>query len=62
MAFLVRPYDSLYPLLLPFFPQTYQLWLDRWTPHTASRWVFTVVLIIGFMLRIVLKQVRVSTD
>lgn len=35
---------------------TYQLWLDRWTPHTASRWVFTVVLILGFLLRIVLVQ------
>lgn len=36
--------------------QTYQIWLDRWTPHTTSRWVFTVVLIVLFMLRIVLKQ------
>ena len=38
--------------------QTYQIWLDKWTPHTASRWIFTVVLIVVFMLRIVLKQVR----
>jgi len=37
--------------------QTYQIWLDRWTPHTTSRWVFTVVLIVLFVLRIVLKQV-----
>lgn len=36
--------------------QTYQIWLDRWTPHTTSRWVFTVVLIILFVLRIVFKQ------
>jgi len=36
--------------------QTYQIWLDKWTPHTASRWIFTVVLIVVFMLRIVLKQ------
>jgi len=36
--------------------QTYQIWLDRWTPHTTSRWVFTVVLIVLFVLRIVLKQ------
>jgi hypothetical protein len=36
--------------------QTYQIWLDRWTPHTASRWVFTVVLVCGFILRVVLKQ------
>ena len=44
---------------LPVF-QTYQIWLDRWTPHTASRWVFTAVLIAAFMLRIVLKQVRIT--
>merc|ERR1719499_1785693 len=30
--------------------------LDRWTPHTTSRWAFTVVLIVLFVLRIVLKQ------
>ena len=43
--------------LIHFSFQTYQIWLDRWTPHTTSRWVFTVVLIVLFMLRIVLKQV-----
>ena len=36
--------------------QTYQIWLDRWTPHTMSRWVFTVVLVMLFILRIVMKQ------
>jgi hypothetical protein len=36
--------------------QTYQLWLDRWTPHGASRWVFTVVLVLGFLLRVVLLK------
>jgi hypothetical protein len=36
--------------------QTYQIWLDRWTPHTMSRWVFTVVLVLLFVLRIVMKQ------
>jgi len=36
--------------------QTYQIWLDKWTPHAASRWIFTVVLILLFMLRIVFKQ------
>lgn len=36
--------------------QTYQIWLDRWTPHSTSRWVFTVVLVAAFMLRIILKQ------
>jgi len=36
--------------------QTYQIWLDRWTPHTMSRWIFTVVLVIVFLLRIVMKQ------
>lgn len=34
----------------------YQHYLDKWTPHTASRWVFTMVLIAGFMLRIMLRQ------
>ncbi len=38
--------------------QTYQIWLDRWTPHTTSRWVFTVVMIVLFLLRIVIKQVK----
>ena len=37
--------------------QTYQLMLDRWTPYTTSRWVFTVVLCIAFMARILLAQV-----
>ncbi len=37
--------------------QTYQLWLDRWTPHSTSRWVFTVALLIAFTIRVVLKQV-----
>jgi len=36
--------------------QTYQLMLDRWTPHAAARWIFTVVLIIGFCLRILFAQ------
>lgn len=34
----------------------YQHYLDKWTPHTASRWVFTMVLIAGFLLRIMLRQ------
>ncbi|XP_037075065.1 protein RER1-like [Pollicipes pollicipes] len=36
--------------------QTYQLLLDRWTPHTIARWVFTVVLLVSFGVRIVLAQ------
>jgi len=36
--------------------QTYQIWLDKWTPHTVSRWIFTVALIVAFLLRIVFKQ------
>ncbi|XP_076035410.1 protein RER1 isoform X1 [Oratosquilla oratoria] len=34
----------------------FQYYLDKWTPHTASRWVFTVVLIAGFLIRIFLMQ------
>jgi len=41
--------------------QTYQIWLDKWTPHTVSRWIFTVALIVAFLLRIVLKQVRLAS-
>ena len=37
--------------------QTYQIWLDKWTPHTTSRWAFTIAVIVAFLLRIVLKQV-----
>ena len=37
--------------------QTYQMMLDKWTPYTTSRWVFTVVLVIAFMARILLAQV-----
>ena len=37
--------------------QTYQIWLDKWTPHTVSRWAFTIALVVAFLLRIVLKQV-----
>jgi hypothetical protein len=36
--------------------QTYQVWLDRWTPHATSRWTTTVLLIAAFLLRIVFKQ------
>merc|ERR1712107_746740 len=36
--------------------QTYQLMPDRWTPFTTSRWIFTVVLVIAFMARILIAQ------
>jgi len=36
--------------------QTYQLMLDRSTPFTIGRWIFTVVLIIAFMARVLLAQ------
>nr|XP_027228804.1 LOW QUALITY PROTEIN: protein RER1 homolog [Penaeus vannamei] len=36
----------------------YQHYLDKWTPHTASRWVFTMVLIAGFSLRIIRIMLR----
>nr|ADD38446.1 Protein RER1 [Lepeophtheirus salmonis] len=35
---------------------TYQVWLDRWTPKTVSRWIFTSVLIASFLIRIIYKQ------
>ncbi|XP_063878661.1 protein RER1-like isoform X2 [Scylla paramamosain] len=45
-------------LFLPvgFVVQLYQHYLDKWTPHTASRWAFTLALIFGFMVRIMLRQ------
>ena len=36
--------------------------LDRWTPFTTSRWIFTVVLVIAFMARILIAQVRDIQD
>ena len=36
--------------------QLYQYYLDKWTPFTASRWVFTLIVICGFLLRVFLKQ------
>jgi len=36
--------------------QTYQLMLDKWTPNTISRWVFTVVVLLLFMARIFSTQ------
>jgi len=36
--------------------QTYQLWLDRSSTHTAARWISTVILILCFGARIVLAQ------
>lgn len=37
--------------------QLYQGTLDRWTPHTKSRWVGSAVLLTAFILRIITKQV-----
>lgn len=34
----------------------YQHYLDKWTPHTTSRWVFTFALLVSFVLRICFKQ------
>nr|CAG4645881.1 EOG090X0FVI [Lynceus sp. MCZ IZ 141354] len=36
--------------------QTYQLYLDKWTPHPVSRWVFTFLLITAFMARVFFTQ------
>lgn len=57
VARFVSPHFCFRPIV-----QTYQLWLDRWTPHTASRWIFTFLLIVAFMLRILLKQVILDTS
>jgi len=52
----LRPKPSPVTAFFTRIKQTYQYFLDKWTPHTASRWIFTVVLMITFMARIVLKQ------
>ena len=31
--------------------------LDKWTPYTTSRWVFTVLLVLAFTARILIAQV-----
>ncbi|OWR41679.1 putative rer1 protein isoform 2 [Danaus plexippus plexippus] len=36
--------------------QIYQGLLDKWTPHTKSRWVASFLLLVIFILRIFLKQ------
>jgi len=36
--------------------QSYQLMLDRSTPFVTGRWVFTVVLMLAFILRIIFAQ------
>ncbi|XP_015604432.1 protein RER1 isoform X2 [Cephus cinctus] len=36
--------------------QIYQNYLDLWTPHAISRWIFAVFLLALFLLRIVLTQ------
>jgi len=53
---ILRPKPSFVSSLAKKIGQTYQVWLDRWTPHTMSRWIFTVAMIAAFLLRIVLKQ------
>ncbi|KAG9509595.1 Protein RER1, partial [Fragariocoptes setiger] len=36
--------------------QRYQLLLDLWTPHVASRWCFSVFILLLFMVRVVVSQ------
>lgn len=39
--------------------QIYQSTLDRWTPHLRCRWSGTLVLLLGFAIRIIAKQVLI---
>ena len=50
--------SSLPPPLISL-SQTYQLILDKWTPHTATRWVATVLLMVAFGIRIFVAQVGI---
>nr|CAG4650563.1 EOG090X0FVI [Sida crystallina] len=36
--------------------QTYQSYLDKWTPHPISRWIFTFLLITIFLARVLLSK------
>ncbi|KAG7198853.1 hypothetical protein KM043_015680 [Ampulex compressa] len=36
--------------------QIYQRYLDLWTPHAVSRWIFVLILVVIFILRIALSQ------
>lgn len=36
--------------------QTFQRYLDIWTPHVVSRWIFAALLIVIFLLRILISQ------
>ncbi|XP_063983581.1 protein RER1 isoform X2 [Diachasmimorpha longicaudata] len=36
--------------------QIYQSYLDLWTPHVVSRWIFSAALLVTFVLRIFISQ------
>lgn len=36
--------------------QTYQSYLDLWTPYVVSRWLFAIFLLLLFMLRVIVTQ------
>lgn len=37
----------------------HQRYLDLWTPHVVSRWMFALFLVVIFVLRIFLSQVNI---
>lgn len=41
---------------LSYLLQTYQGWLDKWTPYTKTRWAVAIGLILLFLLRVFLCQ------
>nr|CAG4641281.1 EOG090X0FVI [Eulimnadia texana] len=51
-----RPQSNVVAKTFARWGQYYQAFLDKWTPHTVSRWVFTFVLITLFIARVILSQ------
>ncbi|UYV68654.1 RER1 [Cordylochernes scorpioides] len=57
MTFYRRKCDTMYYGALPSRnANVYQHLLDRWTPHTASRWIFSVLLLLAYMVRVLYLQ------
>ncbi|XP_053213950.1 protein RER1-like isoform X2 [Panonychus citri] len=47
------------PLILRLFTafgQRYQSLLDAWTPHTTGRWIFSAILLIVYMARVIIGE------
>lgn len=55
-SFAFRSPDSSFSKVTRYISSRYQILLDASTPHWAARWIFSLVILLIFMLRIVLAQ------